>query len=688
MMSSRLRCALLAAVLAVFALAVLAPAARADGDPGSDVLVYQNLFVAADANISIPQQVELGDLLSSADTAGFPIRVAIISQPDDLGAITALWRKPAAYASFLGTELSLSYAQRLLIVMPNGFGFNWQGHSAAAADQVLDGLRIGPGGSGLATAAETAVQALARASGIRLTAPASGSASGSAGTAVGSAGTASGSGAGSGTGAGSSPGGNAAPVSTPSGRPVLLPAGIALAVLLVAAAAGWFAGRAGLRSPQKLLSAAKKLPSRLKLPSWLKLPSRLKAPGPAATAGGEARPGQRRRIAIPGTWVAGGFVGLAALAIVVHAVVQPSGSPALASTNQQSALAANPNVDSGATLSGAAPGFTLTDQFGQPVSLSSFRGKVVILAFNDAECTTICPLTTAALVDAKNMLGAAGSQVQLVGVDANPKATAVEDVMSYSQLHGMLYQWDYLTGSLAQLQSVWKAYSVGVTISENQTDHEPAIFVINQQGMMVKLYLTQLAYTAVGQLGQLLAQEVSTLLPSHPAVNSQLSFAAINGISPATDTTLPAAGGGYVSMGPGQIGQGSPRLYLFFATWDQEITSLSGELETLNAYQSTAAANRLPGLTAVDEGSVEPSASALPSFLAAEPQPLSYPVAIDDSGQVADGYDVQGVPWFVLTSADGKILWSREVSVSGWPSTAALDQDVRATLAQAAKSSG
>src|ERR1700689_5301736 len=97
-------------LLAVWALGALSPAARADGDPGSDVLVYQNLFVAADANISIPQQVELGNLLSSADKAGFPVRVAIISQPADLGAITALWQKPAAYVNFLGTELSLAYA--------------------------------------------------------------------------------------------------------------------------------------------------------------------------------------------------------------------------------------------------------------------------------------------------------------------------------------------------------------------------------------------------------------------------------------------------------------------------------------------------------------------------------------------------------------------------------------------------
>ena len=236
----------------------------------------------------------------------------------------------------------------------------------------------------------------------------------------------------------------------------------------------------------------------------------------------------------------------------MHAVVQPSRQRGTSDSTraQTSALTTNPNLDPGPHLSAAAPAFTLTDQFGQPVSLSSFRGKVVILAFNDAECTTICPLTTAALVDAKEMLGAAGSQVQLLGIDANPKAIAVEDVLSYSQLHGMLYQWRYLTGSLAQLQSVWKAYSVGVTISQNQTDHEPAIFVIDQQGRLAKLYLTQLAYSAVGQLGQLLANEVSSLLPSHPAVHSHLSYAQIGGISPATEPPCPRRAAGTSTSAP------------------------------------------------------------------------------------------------------------------------------------------
>ena len=633
-------------VLAVCALGAISPAARADGDPGSDVLVYQNLFVAADSNISIAQQVELGDLLTSASHDGFTIRVAIIARPADLGAITQLWRKPTSYASFLGIELSLAYSQRLLVVMPDGFGFNWQGHSTAAAYQVLGKIPVKPGGTGLATSAETAVRALASAVGVRLAAPAAGQTAGSTG------GTTAGSGVAGVGAAGQAPqsGGQQAASAAPSGTPIALIVGIAVAVLIACALGSWLARRTAL--------------------------SRL--------ASG------RSRLAIPGTWLAAGFVAIAVALIALHTVLTPTAGVAQASAATEPGLASNPNLDPGTSLSQAAPDFTLTDQFGQPVSLSSYRGKVVILAFNDSECSSVCPLTTTALVDAKTMLGAAASQVQLLGINANPKDTSIEDVLSYSQLHGMLYQWRYLTGSLSQLQTVWKDYSIGVTVNENQIDHEPAIFVINQQGRLAKLYLTQLAYSAVPQLGQLLANEVSSLLPSHPAVHSHLSYDEVAAIGPAAPTSLPAAdGGGYVSLGPGQPGeQNQARLYLFFATWDQEITSIGGQLDALNAYQSASAAARLPGLTAIDEGSVEPSASALPNFLAGLTHPLSYPVAIDGSGQVADGYGVQGEPWFVLASPSGKTLWTWQVSVSGWLSTASLDQHVRTALANAAKAAG
>jgi cytochrome oxidase Cu insertion factor (SCO1/SenC/PrrC family)/thiol-disulfide isomerase/thioredoxin len=377
---------------------------------------------------------------------------------------------------------------------------------------------------------------------------------------------------------------------------------------------------------------------------------------------------QSVRWAVP----AGGLALAAGAAIVVVAVA--GGSSA-----RSDALATNPNLDPGTRLSGPAPPFTLSDEFGRPVSLRAFRGKVVILAFNDSECTTICPLTTSAMLDAKAMLGSAGRQVQLLGIDANPKATALGDVLSYSQLHGMLGQWHFLTGSLAQLRRIWKAYSIGVEINRRLIDHTPALFVIDTHGRLAKLYVTQQSYAAVGQFGQLLAQEASRLLPEHPTVNSHLPYTKIDGIPPGRPIALPRAGGGNVSLGPGP----KPRLLLFFATWNRQSTGLAGQLDALNRYQTSAASSTLAPLTAVDEASVEPSSSALARFLRGLPHAPSYPVAIDRDGRVADGYGVQGEPWFVLTSAAGRILWYWQVSTSGWLSARELARHVHNALARA-----
>ena len=371
------------------------------------------------------------------------------------------------------------------------------------------------------------------------------------------------------------------------------------------------------------------------------------------------------------------WIALSAVALAVILV----GGVELTASNPRSAgdtLQSNPYLDPGTRLSGPAPDFRLTDEFDAPVSLRSFRGKVVILAFNDSECTTICPLTTSAMVEAKAMLGSAAGSVQLLGIDANPTATQVKDVRSYSELHGMVHQWHFLTGSLSALKQVWKAYKIDVAIEQGQIDHTPALFVIGPDGSLARLYLTQQSYAAVGQLGQLLAQEASRLLPDHPAVHSNLSYAQIRGVSPSATEVVARAGGGGLTLGPGR----APRLYLFFATWDSEVSDLAGALEKLNGYQSAASAAGLPKLTAVDEASVEPSARALPGYLAKLPHPLSYPVAIDRTGRLADGYGVQDEPWFVLTSASGRILWYYDASTSGWLSRSALVRQIRAALSR------
>src|SRR5947209_18326915 len=150
----------LLALLAAAALVLAAgwPAgARADGDPGSDVLVYQSLYLSSGAGISVAAQLRLGATLAQAQRARVPVRVAIIATPADLGAVGSLWRRPSAYARFLGLELSLSYQGRLIVVMPNGVGFSWPGHPSPATVRALRGLVPGTGAYALAATAQTAV---------------------------------------------------------------------------------------------------------------------------------------------------------------------------------------------------------------------------------------------------------------------------------------------------------------------------------------------------------------------------------------------------------------------------------------------------------------------------------------------------------------------------------------------------
>jgi cytochrome oxidase Cu insertion factor (SCO1/SenC/PrrC family) len=344
----------------------------------------------------------------------------------------------------------------------------------------------------------------------------------------------------------------------------------------------------------------------------------------------------------------------------------PSTGSSSMSKAQSAAAMANPNLDTGSSLGGtAAPDIRLVNQFGQPMSLSGLRGKVVLLSFEDSECTTICPLTTQTMLWARQLLGKAGDQVALLGVDANPTATSVGDVLAYSRAHGMVNQWDFLTGSLAQLKAVWAAYHVEVQIEHGQIDHTPALFVIDQRGLEQKLYLTQMAYSSIVQEAEVLADEMAGLLPGHPHVASQQSLATISNEGPAASLTLPGL------RGPVTLGPGQPRLMMFFATWLSEVGDLHAQLDTGNAYAAYAAAHGLPKLTGVDETVVEPSASYVRDYLGQ--LGLKYPVGLDTTGRVADGYGVQDQPWFTLVSKSGRILWSHD----GWLSLSALESAAR-----------
>ncbi len=324
-----------------------------------------------------------------------------------------------------------------------------------------------------------------------------------------------------------------------------------------------------------------------------------------------------------------------------------------------------------------APGFVLRDQNGKLTSLAQFRGKVVVLTFIDPECHQICPLTTKSMVEALNRLGpAAASQVQLIGINANPMKTRVADVAAYTRVHELQGRWLFLTGSPAQLKRVWRNYHVYVGERNGDVVHEAVVFIIGRNGYERDEGTTSMSYESVGQEAQALAKQIATLLPGHPSIpaSSQTPKQPGKPVVPSQTVSLTALGSKQQTV---KLGGAHPRLLLFFAGWLGQESVLSNKLGALDRYGAVARKRNWPDPLAVDELTTEPSASEAEKVLTPLAAKLHTPIVQDATGEIADGYAVNDLPWFVLTSPKGKILWDHD----GWLSAADLSRQVHKALA-------
>jgi hypothetical protein len=166
-------------LIAAISITVIAPAlANADGDPASDILLFQNVFYPY-GGVSRELQQTLTAETAEAARAHAPIKVALISSPIDLGAIPELFGKPQQYAEFLDQELGIvGHKPPLLVVMPSGYGTAGLSPKATAAAAALT-KPTGNQTNDLARAAIAAVPKLAAAAGhpiksIRILAPVGG----------------------------------------------------------------------------------------------------------------------------------------------------------------------------------------------------------------------------------------------------------------------------------------------------------------------------------------------------------------------------------------------------------------------------------------------------------------------------------------------------------------------------------
>ena len=315
-----------------------------------------------------------------------------------------------------------------------------------------------------------------------------------------------------------------------------------------------------------------------------------------------------------------------------------------------------------------APNFVLRDQHGRQVSLAQYRGEVVVLAFLDPDCTDICPLTSQILMGAMRRLGPAASEVEMLGVNVNPAATRARDLAAYTRVHGMNAlgrRWRFLTGTPKQLRQVWKAYGVYVATPHGEVVHQAAVELVDESGYLRSAFETPMRYDSIPRESAMLAAGIAKLLPGDPAMHLPPGPAYPPAWAPARLEQVALAG---PRPGRVELGAGHPHLVCFFADWQKSGTNLPARLAVLDAYGAAARRHGWPPPLAIDEMTTEPSRMAARRGLKQLGRRLRTPIISDNTGRIADGYAVEDLPWYALTSPQGKILWRHD----GWLSAKAL----------------
>jgi hypothetical protein len=167
---------LFALAAAAVLVATAAGTARADGDPASDVLLTDKVFLSYQSPYGSAEGRALEGLANEAKQQHFPMRVAVITQLADMGSVGALYGKAQRYADFLASEVAFVYRGTLVVAMngkPGGFGVHGPG-ATPAARRALARMKLpssSPTAAELARLAAVAMQRVAAASGHHLATP-------------------------------------------------------------------------------------------------------------------------------------------------------------------------------------------------------------------------------------------------------------------------------------------------------------------------------------------------------------------------------------------------------------------------------------------------------------------------------------------------------------------------------------
>ena len=133
-----------------------------------------------------------------------------------------------------------------------------------------------------------------------------------------------------------------------------------------------------------------------------------------------------------------------------------------------------------------APDFSVRGSDGAALTLSRYRGKVVVLGFGYTSCPNVCPVTLAVLAQAHRKLGALGAQVQVIYLTVDPERDSADRLKQYLASFDPTFVGG--TGTPQQMAAVRKSYGVTAeklgTGSDYAVAHSSFVYLITREGKL------------------------------------------------------------------------------------------------------------------------------------------------------------------------------------------------------------
>jgi protein SCO1/2 len=139
-----------------------------------------------------------------------------------------------------------------------------------------------------------------------------------------------------------------------------------------------------------------------------------------------------------------------------------------------------------------AANFNLIGANGTEVSLTDFKGKVVLLYFGYTFCPDVCPATMVELKQAVEALGNQGEKVQVIMISVDPLRDTPEKLQEYmTHFHDSFIG---VTGTENEVLGVATQYGVfyekheGTEASGYLIDHTASVIVVDRDGHLRMVY--------------------------------------------------------------------------------------------------------------------------------------------------------------------------------------------------------